>query len=146
MLVHEAIFEDLVGQHLIEAAAVQIGALLAQYKLIDHLLGRTNPAEAESGRQRLGEGAEIDDVALHVSVAILAAFRLEVGVQRHQRRQMFALEPQRAVGVIFDQRDAVPIRQPHQIEPALQRQREPAGVLEIRQDVHELRADPQRTF
>ncbi|OQA38150.1 MAG: hypothetical protein BWY52_03295 [Chloroflexi bacterium ADurb.Bin325] len=69
-----------------------------------------------------------------------------VGVERDERRQVFALEAQRAVGVIFDEGDAVFVGQPHKVEAPLQRQGRAARILEVGQDIDELGPDAQRAL
>ncbi len=68
------------------------------------------------------------------------------GVNDDQRRQVVAFVAQFAIGVVFDDRHAVMIGDLHQLVSALQRQGDAAGVLEVGQDVHELRPGAQGLF
>ncbi len=59
---------------------------------------------------------------------------------------MVALVAQLAVGIVLDDRHAVPVSQFHQPHAPLQAEGGPARVLEIGQNVNELRSDTQRFF
>ena len=68
MLIQETVARNFVGDELGEAGSMQISALLQLHEFIDHIWRRNNPAKPDSGSQRLGESAEINDIANRVAV------------------------------------------------------------------------------
>ena len=97
VLVKEAVVHHLVGHHLVEGARVQVHALLGHDAALDDRLRCDDPAKPQAGSQRLGKGAQIDDVAVaEVAVAIpvaVVAVVQPLGVEHEQRREMVALKP-----------------------------------------------------
>ena len=59
---------------------------------------------------------------------------------------MLALITQLAVRVVFDNWNAVLVRQPDQLPASVFGEGHAARVLEVGQDIHELRSGPQRSF
>ena len=101
--VEEPALGDLVRDVLAERRGVEVGALLDLDELRDDDLGRDDPRDPEARRERLRERREVEDVAGEGALAVRAAVRL--GVELHERREVLALVPELAVGVVLDDRD-----------------------------------------
>ena len=78
------------------------------------------------GADRLGERRRVDDAV--------------VAVEREHRRQRLAGEADRDVRVVLEDHEVVVVREVQQPLALLARERVPGGVLEVRDDVRELRA------
>mmetsp|Transcript_5286 Transcript_5286/g.19871 ORF Transcript_5286/g.19871 Transcript_5286/m.19871 type:complete len:454 (-) Transcript_5286:714-2075(-) len=85
----EAVADHLVHHALVEARRVQVGRLLGLQQLRIQLRRSDQIAQAETGRQHLGERAEVERT---------------LGPQAGQRRGRRLVEPQVAVGVVLDDR------------------------------------------
>src|SRR5450631_1779770 len=140
VFVEESIAGDLVGYELREGRSVQVGTLLQLRQLADDLRGRDDPSQTKAGSQRLRECAQVNDVAN--GIAVVAAQVL--AVEHNERRKVLAFIAQLAVRVVFDNRNAVAVRQEHQFVAAAFRQGGSGRVLEVGQDVHELGAGTER--
>src|ERR1700690_268054 len=113
VLVEESITRDFVGHELSEGRSVQIRALLELRQLADDVGRSDDPSQAKPRSQRLRECAEVNDVANGIAVGaaqILAA-------EHDQRWKMLAFIAQLAIRIIFDNRNAILVRQQHEFVP-----------------------------
>ena len=85
---------------------------------------REQPADAQAGREQLAERAEPDDVVGR-----------EIGKRRRWRR----VEPQMAIDVVFQDRQAGLLGQGGDRLPAVERQRRAGRIAEVRHEVEEAR-------
>ena len=136
VFVEESIARDFVGHELSERRSVQIGALLQLRQFADNLRRGDDPSQSKPGSQRLREGAQVNDIAN--GIALVAAEVL--AVEHDQRWQVLAFIAQLAVRVVFDNRNAIPVRQQHQFVATSLGQCSSGGVLKVWQHVHELGA------
>jgi len=118
----DAALGNVVGDHLIEGAGVQVGALLALHEPPDDFRRRDNPPDAQARRQGFGEGAEVD-----------RAFRRECG----DGDDVLALETQRAVGIVLDDDEVVFACQLDQAQAAFFGEGGAGGIVEVGQHVDE---------
>src|ERR1017187_1156508 len=142
VLVEESIACHFVGHELSEGRSVQVGTLLQLRQFADDLRRSDDPSQTEPGSQRLRECAQINDVA--DGIAVVAAQVL--AVEHDQRWEALAFIAQLAVRVIFDNRNAILVRQQHQFAAPPLRQGGSGRVLKVGQHVHELGAETQRLF
>ena len=89
--------------------------------------GADEVADADARADRLGERRRVDDLARVVL--------------REHRRQRLALEADRDVRVVLEDREVVLGREPQQLAALLRAQRVAGRVLEVGDDVRELRLD-----
>ena len=82
---------------------MKVDGLLGHDQFADDLFGRDDPSQAQARRQKLREGAQVDDIPT-VTPAVLAA---ELAIERDERRDVVAFEAQLPVGVVFDDGHAV---------------------------------------
>src|ERR1039458_9442057 len=140
VFVEKSVARDFVGHELSEGRSVQVGTLLELRQLADDLRRGDDPPQSKSGSQRLRECAQVNDIAYRI--AIVAAQVL--AVEHDQRREVLAFIAQLAVRVIFDNRNAILVRQQHQFVATPLRQGGSGRALEVWQHVHELGARTQR--
>src|SRR5450759_836455 len=140
MCIRDSIARDFVGHELREGRSVQVGALLQLRQLADDLRRSDDPSQSKPGSQRLRECTQVNDVAN--GIAVVAAQVL--AVEHDQRWEVLAFIAQLAVRVVFDNRNAILVRQQHQFVATRLRQGGSGGVLEVWQYVHELGARTQR--
>jgi c-type cytochrome biogenesis protein CcmF len=124
VLVEEPVAHDFVHHALVEARRVQVRCLLGLQQLGHQLHRRHDVAEAKARRQHFGKRAEVDAA---------------LGPPRGHRGRRRRVEPQVAVGVVFDQRHSGGARRVHQRLTPCMRDHAAGGVLKIRQQVGEAR-------
>ena len=124
MLFQETILDDLVHHALVEARRVQIGRLFGLQQLRVQRFRRDRVAQPQARRQHFGERAEVDRA---------------VARRCRQRRWRRFVEPQIAIRVVFDDRQAELQRFIDECRAARRRQTTPARVLVVRQQVDETR-------
>ena len=95
--------------------------------LLDHRLRADQVADADAGADGLGERRRVDDLA--------------GVVLREHRRQALALEADRDVGVVLEQREVELAREREQLRPLGRAERVAGRVLEVGDHVRERRPD-----
>src|SRR5208282_220175 len=103
VFVEESVARDFVGHELSESRSMQVRALLELRQLADDVRRSNNPSQTKPGSQRLRECAEVNNVANRISVVAAQV----LAVEHDQRREMLAFITQLAVGIVFDNRNAV---------------------------------------
>ena len=111
---------DRLGDHVRRDVGVGRDAL----DLLDQRGGPDEVADADARADRLGERGRVDDLARVVL--------------REHRRQRLALEADRDVRVVLEDREVVLGREPQQLGALLRAQRVAGRVLEVGDDVREL--------
>ncbi|MPL96396.1 hypothetical protein SDC9_42574 [bioreactor metagenome] len=134
----EELLGDLGGDHLVQRRGLQVGSLLHQHHLADDRLCRHHPAHAQTGRQRLREGAAIDRPA---GLEIALAAHLD----RQQRRIGRTRVAQRLIGCVLDHRDVERFRHVEHRLALGQIQRDAGRVGEIGREIGEFHP-PARGF
>ncbi len=141
MLVEEAVLRHLVGDHLAERAAVEVGPLLHLHETGDHRLGRHHPRDAQPRGEGLAERREVQHVAGELALPLRAV--VELGVDLDDRGQVLPLVAELSVGVVLDDGRAVVVGELDEAPAPLEAQGDTRGVLEVREDVEELRPAAQ---
>src|ERR1019366_7261137 len=77
VLVEESIARYFVGYELGEGRSVQVGALLQLRQLADDIRRSDDPSQAKAGSQRLGERAQVNDIADGIAVVAAQVFAVE---------------------------------------------------------------------
>ncbi len=129
VLAKKAVLDHFVHHHLRQLRGVQIGGLLGLLQLAHQRHRRHHVAEADAGRQHLGERAHVDDAA---------------GIHGQHLRQRFAAIAERAIRVVFNQRQPESRADFDQGGAAFDRQAAAGRVLEIRQCIQHAGALPDR--
>ncbi len=112
-----------VDRHLRERGRAEDRRLGREHELVAHRVRGGRPADPQTGREGLGERAEVD----HALV-----------VHRAQRRQRLGVETQQAVGVVLQHQHAVTPGHLEHARPPLERERHARGVVEVGDGVQQL--------
>src|SRR5215469_4260583 len=126
VLIEEAVACNFVSYILIECGSMQISCLLQLHQLGDDIFWSHDPRQADSWRQSLGEGTEVNHIA--DGEGIVTADILPV--EDDQRRNVLALVTQLAVGIVFYNRDAVLVGEQDQLMPPAFGESDACWILE----------------
>jgi hypothetical protein len=121
-----AVLEVLDHEVLIQRRGAQVRGLLAQVQALQDRRGSGGPADPQARREDLRERARVGHVA--------------AAVERVERRQRVTLVAQQAVRVVLEDHELLLVGDPDERLAPVQRHRDAAGVLEVRDRVDELGA------
>jgi hypothetical protein len=127
MLVEEAALAHLECYILVEGRGMQVDTLLGLYQFADHLRRGNHPRQPDAWSQDLGECTQVDDVP---GVACPVG-GVDTVIYDHNRRQMFTLIAELAIGVILNNRDPIAVRQFNQSLAALHGHGGAGGILKV---------------
>ena len=140
MFLEEAIARDFVGDKLIEGRGMKIRALFELREFPDDFGRSDDPAQAKPRSERLGKSAEVNDIAGGIGAVAGQA----LAVEREQGSEVVALIAQFAVGIILDNRNAVPLGEGNEFDAAVFGQGGSGGILKVGKHVHEFGIGTQR--
>jgi len=127
----DAALRDVVGNHLIERARVQIRALFGLHKLLADVCGRHDPPDSQAGTEGFGERAQVDR---------------PLWGQSCDGCQVFSLVSQCAIGIILDDQEIVVACNLHKAPTTGFGESRARRIVEVGQDVDEPHRDAADDF
>src|SRR6185503_14704712 len=116
---------------------MQVGSLFDHHQSADHFRRRDDPCQPQTGGEYFGEGAQVN----HITAVMHSVGTAIFTVQCNDGRDMLTVIAQLTVGIIFDDRHPVFIRQFNEFLAPFEAEGRTAWVLKVWEDVNEFWSD-----